>query len=97
MIGNELGAGKLEKGKEYAVKVLLSGHVIEVYLDGELCDFVEFVPQGEDSYVLYSLTDLALVKYADGHILSLTHAHRISEAPLGAFPFRSSSSALENS
>ena len=59
---------------------------VRAYLDGELCEFTEFVPQGEDSYLLYSLTDLALVKYADGHILSLTHAHRISEAPLGAFP-----------
>lgn len=59
---------------------------VRAYLDGELVEFTEFVPQGNDLYLLYTMNDLALVKYVDGSVLSLYHAHRISEAALGSFP-----------
>lgn len=59
---------------------------VRAYVDGNLVEFTEFVPQGDDLYLLYTMTDLALVRYTGGEVTELTHAHRISEPPLGAFP-----------
>ena len=66
-------------GKTGAFRVL-------AYLDGELVEFTEFVPQGDDVYLIYTMTDKVLVQCVDGGVTSLLHAHRISEAPLGTFP-----------
>lgn len=55
------------------------------YVDGNLVEFTEFVPQGDDLYLLYTMTDLALVRYTGQEITELTHVHRISEPPLGSF------------
>lgn len=55
------------------------------YVDGNLVEFTEFVPQGNDLYLLYTMTDLALVRYTQQGITELTHIHRISEPPLGDF------------
>lgn len=59
---------------------------VRAYVDGNLVEFTEFVPQEDELYLLYTMTDLALVRYTAGQITELTHAHRISEPPLGAFP-----------
>ena len=56
------------------------------YLDGALVEFTEFVPQGNDLYLLYTMTDKALVRFTDGEVPALWHAHRISEPPLDSFP-----------
>jgi len=56
------------------------------YLDGELTEFTEFVPQGEDTYLIYTMTDKVLVTCTDSGVTALLHVHRISEAPLGTFP-----------
>ena len=55
------------------------------YLDGELAEFTEFVPQGNDLYLLYTMTDKALVRYTGGEVTAIWHAHRISEPAQGAF------------
>ena len=55
------------------------------YTDGELTEFTEFVPQGNDLYLLYTMTDKALVRYTGGEVTAIWHAHRISEPALGAF------------
>ncbi|MBR6114960.1 MAG: hypothetical protein IKQ10_07200 [Oscillospiraceae bacterium] len=55
------------------------------YVDGEMTEFTEFVPQGNDLYLLYTATDKALVRFTAGQITAIWHAHRISEPPLGAF------------
>jgi len=59
---------------------------VRAFVDGELAEFTEFVPQGGDLYFLYTMTDKALVRYSDGEITSLWHAHAISDPPLGTFP-----------
>lgn len=55
------------------------------YADGELTEFTEFIPQGENSYLLYTMGDKALVTFEDGAITQLYHAHMINEPPLGSF------------
>lgn len=55
------------------------------YTDGTMTEFTEFIPQGDDVYLLYSMTDKALVTYVDGAITELHHAHMINEQPLGDF------------
>ncbi len=59
---------------------------VRAYLDGELTEFTEFVPIGNDRYLLYTATDKAIVEYIEGEITAIWHAHRISEAPQGLFP-----------
>ena len=59
---------------------------VRAWIDDVLAEFTEFIPQGDDLYLLYTMTDLALVRYADGQVTRLQHVHRISEPPLGAFP-----------
>ena len=59
---------------------------VRAFVDGELTEFTEFVPQGNDLYFLYTLTDKALVRYADGEISGIWHAHAISDPPMGTFP-----------
>lgn len=58
---------------------------VRAYVDDALTEFTEFVPQGNDMYALYTMTDLALVRYAAGEITELTHVHRISDPPLETF------------
>ena len=58
---------------------------VTAFVDGELVEFTEFVPQGNDEYLLYTMTDRALVRYANGAVTGLWHAHRISEPPLSRF------------
>lgn len=55
------------------------------YTDGAVSEFTEFIPQGNDVYLLYTREDKALVTYADGQVTALLHAHMIDEAPLGDF------------
>lgn len=59
---------------------------VRAYLDGELTEFTEFVPLGNDRYLLYTATDKAIVEYIEGEVTAIWHAHRISEAPQGLFP-----------
>ena len=59
---------------------------VRAWLDGELTEFTEFIPQGENEYLIYTMTDKVLVTCADSGVTELYHAHRISEAPLGGFP-----------
>lgn len=59
---------------------------VRAWIDDELVEFTEFVPQGSDKYLLYTMTDLALVEYADGTVKSLLHEHRINDPALGSFP-----------
>jgi len=55
------------------------------YTDGMVTEFTEFVPQGNDVYLLYTMDDKALVTYADGAVTELCHAHMINEPALGEF------------
>ena len=59
---------------------------VQAYIDEQLVEFTEFIPQGDDLYLLYTMTDLALVQVSGGRLRGLRHIHRISEPPLGAFP-----------
>ena len=59
---------------------------VQAWLDGELVEFTEFVPQGNDLYLLYTMTDKALVRFTAGEVPAFWHAHRISEPALDAFP-----------
>lgn len=59
---------------------------VQAYIDDELVEFTEFIPQGDDVYLLYTMTDLALVQFSGGRLRGLRHLHRISEPPLGSFP-----------
>ena len=59
---------------------------VRAWIDEELVEFTEFIPQGNDLYLLYTMTDLALVQYSGGRLRGLRHVHRISEPALGAFP-----------
>ena len=59
---------------------------VRAWVDDELVEFTEFVPQGNDLYLLYTMTDKALVRFTSGEVPALWHAHRISEPPLEAFP-----------
>ena len=59
---------------------------VRAYLDGELTEFTEFIPQGENEYLIYTMTDKVLVTCVDSGVTALYHAHRISEPPLGTFP-----------
>ena len=59
---------------------------VRAYLDGELVEFTEFVPQGNDLYLLYTMTDKALVRCTAGEVPAFWHAHRISEPAMDAFP-----------
>ena len=59
---------------------------VRAYIDGVMTDFTEFVPLGSSRYLLYSMTDKAIVEYIEGEITSLWHAHRISEPAQGLFP-----------
>lgn len=56
------------------------------YTDGVMTEFTEFIPQGGDTYLLYTMDDKALVTYADGAVTELYHAHMIHEQPMGEFP-----------
>ena len=58
---------------------------VRAWLDGEMTEFTEFVPQGNDMYLLYTMTDKALVRFTDGEVPAFWHAHRISEPPMDAF------------
>ena len=58
---------------------------VRAYLDGELTEFTEFIPQGNDLFLLYTMTDKALVRFTDGEVPAFWHAHRISEPALDAF------------
>lgn len=55
------------------------------YTDGMVTEFTEFVPQGDDVYLLYTMDDKALVTYADGAVTGIYHARMINEPPLGEF------------
>ena len=59
---------------------------VRAWVDGELVEFTEFVPQGNDLYLLYTMSDKALVRYTSGEVPAFWHTHRISEPPLDAFP-----------
>lgn len=59
---------------------------VQAWLDGELVEFTEFVPQGNGQYLLYTASDKALVGYAGGEITSIVHTHLITEPALGTFP-----------
>jgi|GEM_PF-995788 len=59
---------------------------VRAWVDDTLVEFTEFIPQGNDTYLLYTMTDRALVEYANGAVTGLWHAHRISDPPLGSFP-----------
>ena len=59
---------------------------VRAWVDDELVEFTEFIPQGIDRYLFYTRTDLALVEYANGALTGLWHTHRISDPPLGTFP-----------
>ena len=59
---------------------------VRAFVDDELVEFTEFVPQGDNLYFLYTLTDKALVRYDGERITAIWHAHRISDAPMGSFP-----------
>lgn len=59
---------------------------VQAYLDDELVEFTEFVPQGNDLYLLYTMTDKALVRLTDGEVPAFWHAHRINEPAMDAFP-----------
>ena len=56
------------------------------WLDDELAEFTEFIPQGNDLYLLYTMTDKALVRFTAGEVPAFWHAHRISEPAMDAFP-----------
>ena len=58
---------------------------VRAYLDGSLVEFTEFIPQGNDLFLLYTMTDKALVRFTSGEVPALWHAHRISEPALDAF------------
>lgn len=55
------------------------------YTDGMVTEFTEFIPQGNDTYLLYTMDDKALVTLADGAVTELYHAHMINEPALGEF------------
>ena len=55
------------------------------YTDEIMTEFTEFIPQGNDTYLLYTMDDKALITYADGAVTELYHAHMINEPPLGEF------------
>ena len=59
---------------------------VQAWLDDELVEFTEFVPQGGNVYFLCTMTDAALITYENGAVTALTHAHRISSPALGTFP-----------
>ncbi len=59
---------------------------VRAWVDDGLVEFTEFIPQGNDRYLIYTMTDMALVEYVNGKLTGLTHAHRISDPPLGSFP-----------
>ena len=59
---------------------------VRAWQDDALAEFTEFIPQGGDRYLIYTMTDKILAEYRDGVVASLRYAHRISEAPLGVFP-----------
>ncbi len=58
---------------------------VRASIDGELVEFTEFIPQGNDTYLLYTMTDVALVQISGGKLRGLQHVHRISDPPLGPF------------
>lgn len=59
---------------------------VVMYVDGEVLEFTEFIPQGNDRYLLYTLTDKALVEYKEGQVTGLWHIRRISEPAVDSFP-----------
>lgn len=59
---------------------------VRAWVDGELAEFTEFIPQGGDEYLIYTMTDKVLVTCSDSSVTALAHAHRICEAPQGTFP-----------
>ena len=58
---------------------------VQAFIDEQLVEFTEFIPQGDDLYLLYTMTDKALVRFTDGEVPAFWHAHRISEPPMDAF------------
>lgn len=55
------------------------------YTDEVMTEFTEFIPQGNDTYLLYTMEDKALVTYIGGTVTELYHAHMINEPALGEF------------
>ena len=55
------------------------------YTDGVVSEFTEFIPQGKDTYLLYTMDDKALVTVTDGAVTELFHARMINEPPLDPF------------
>lgn len=59
---------------------------VRAWLDDALVEFTEFIPQGGSTWLLYTMTDKILLTCPDDELTALAYAHRISEAPLSAFP-----------
>ena len=59
---------------------------VRAWLDNDMEEFTEFIPLGNDRYLIYTTTDKILVDYADGDVSALYFAHRISEPAQGDFP-----------
>ena len=59
---------------------------VRAWLDDELTEFTEFIPQGNDLFLLYTMTDKALIRFTSGEVPAFWHAHRISEPAMDAFP-----------
>ena len=68
---------------------------VRAWVDEQLVEFTEFIPQGGDRYLIYTMTDLALAEYVNGKLTGLWHVHRISDPPLGSFPGDMRLSTLE--
>ncbi|MBR2666835.1 MAG: hypothetical protein IKD96_01580 [Oscillospiraceae bacterium] len=52
-----------------------------VTVDDDVTEFTQFVSQGNDTYLIYTMEDLALVTWVEGTVTALYHTHRDADHP----------------
>lgn len=58
---------------------------VRAQVDGEPVEFTEFIPQGNDTWLMYTMADKVLVTCRDGNVTALYHAHRINQPAQSRF------------
>ncbi|MBR6209231.1 MAG: hypothetical protein IKQ69_09560 [Oscillospiraceae bacterium] len=59
---------------------------VRAWLDDEMVEFTEFIPQGDDTWLLYTMSDKVLVSFTEGSVTGLWYTHRINQPAQNQFP-----------